>query len=68
MHGMALDDPEALGGQGLDADVVRATGNRGFDARVEQLLEGDEEQVLHRDPERQDAVQELRDRRQFFLK
>ncbi len=40
--------------------------SRSFDARVEQLLEGDEEQVLHRDPERQDAVQELRDRRQFL--
>jgi hypothetical protein len=63
----ALGDLEALGGQGLDADVVGAAGNRRFDTRVEQLLEGDEEQVLHRDPERQDAVQELRDRRQFFL-
>jgi hypothetical protein len=66
MHDAALDDPEALGGQGLDADVVGAGGDRGFDARVEQLLEGDEEQVLHRDPERQDAVQEPRDRRQLF--
>ena len=67
VHRAALGDVEALGGQGLDADVVGAGGNRGFDAGVEQLFERGEEQVLHRDPERQDAVQELRDRRQLFL-
>ena len=67
VHRTAFGDAEALGGERLDADVVGAAGNRRFDTRVEQLLEGGEERVLHRDPERQDAVQELRDRRQLFL-
>ena len=62
----ALGDPKAFGGQCLDADIVGAGGDRGLDARLEQLLEGSEEPVLHRDAQGQHAIEELRDRRQFL--
>ena len=41
-------------------------GNRRFDAGLEQLLESGEERVLQIDAQRQHAVEELRDRRQFL--
>ena len=40
MDGATLGDAEALGGQRLDADIVDTGGDRGLDARLEQLLEG----------------------------
>ncbi len=52
----------------LDADVVSAGGNRHLDARIEQLFEDREEHVLQADPECQDTVEELRDRRQLLAK
>jgi hypothetical protein len=66
VHGAAFDDAEALGDQGLDADIVGAGGKRGLDARLEQLLEGGEQRVLQIDAQSKDAVEELRDRRQFL--
>jgi len=62
----ALGNAEALGGQRLDADVVGEGRQRGFDARIEEALEGGEERVLQIDPQRQDAIEELRDRRQLL--
>ena len=62
----ALGDAKAFGGQRLDPDIVGAGRNGGLDARLEQLLEGGEKRVLHRDRQRQHAIEELRDRRQFL--
>ena len=61
-----LGDMKAFGDQGLDADVIGAGGDRRFDAGFEQLLESGEERVLQIDAQRQHAVEELRDRRQFL--
>ena len=44
-----LGDMKAFGDQGLDADVIGAAGDRGFDAGFEQLLESGEERVLQID-------------------
>ena len=67
INGAAFGDRETFGRQGLDTQVVDAGRDRGLDARFQQLLERSKEQVLQIDAQCQYAVQELRDRRQFFL-
>ena len=62
----ALGDGETFGNHGLEADIVGAGRDGGFDAHGEQLLEQLEEAVLQGDRQGEHAVQEGRDRRQFF--
>ena len=61
-----LGDREALGRQGLDAEVVGAGRDRPFDPRLQQTLEHAEQRVLQVDRQRQQAVEEGRDRRQIL--
>ncbi len=62
----AIGDRQAFRHQRLKPGVVRPARHRGLDPRIEQLLEQLEELVLQRDRQRQHAVQERRDRRQFL--
>ena len=61
-----IGDDQALGGQRLDADVVGAGGDRALDLGAQQLLEHAEQRVLQIDGERQQPVEEGRDRRQLL--
>lgn len=62
----AIGDHQALGRQGLDADVIVARGDGALDPRLQQLLEGFEQRVLQIDAQREQPVEKGRDRRQIF--
>jgi hypothetical protein len=61
-----LGDHQALGGHGLDTDIVGPGRDRALDRGGQQILEHGEEAVLQRDLERQKPVEEGGDRRQVF--
>ena len=67
VHRPPLGDHQALGGHGLDADIISARCDRPLDRGGQQILEHGEEVVLQRDLQRQQAVEEGGDRRQVFL-
>ena len=67
VDGIAICDDEALRSQRLQANVIDAAGDGALHFGVEQLLEGGEEDALKLDRQRQQAVQECGDRRQFVL-
>ena len=58
VDGAALGDGEAFGPQRLDAEIVAARCDRALDLGVEQRLEHLEQQVLQRDRQRQQPVEE----------
>ena len=60
------DHGQALRPHRLDADVVNARRDRALDLGCEQAFEHLEEPVLQRDRQRQQPVQEGRDRRQIL--
>ena len=62
-----VGDDEALGRQRLQPDVVDAGRDRALDPRGQQLLERGEQDVLQLDGQRQQPVEEGRDRRQLVL-
>ncbi|MPM00178.1 hypothetical protein SDC9_46401 [bioreactor metagenome] len=61
-------DAEALGAQRLETKVIDPGGDSALDPLVEQVLEGREEHGLHVDRQRQQAIEEGRDRRQVIFK
>ena len=63
---LAAGDGEALGRDGLDAEIIGAGRNRALDAGAQQILEHLEQGVLQRDGQRQQPVEEGRDRRQVL--
>ena len=62
----AAGDGQALGRHGLDAEIIGAGRNRALDAGAQKVLEHLEQGVLQRDGQRQQPVEEGRDRRQVF--
>ena len=62
----ALGDDEALSGERLDAEIVGARCDGAFDPGAQQVLEHAEERVLQIDRQRQQPVEEGRDRRQIL--
>ena len=62
----AAGDGQALGRHGLDAMIVVAGRNRALDAGAQKVLEHLEQGVLQRDGQRQQPVEEGRDRRQVL--
>ncbi len=62
---LAASDGKAVGNQRFRPEIVTARGNRALDLGAEQLLEGAEEHVLHRDGQGQQPVEEGGDRRQL---
>ena len=70
--GMGVDrlpvgDDEALGRQRLQPDIIGAGRDRALDPRGQQLLERGEQDVLQIDGQRQQPIEEGRDRRQLVL-
>ena len=63
----AVRDDEAVGLQGLEAEIVSPRRNGPVDARGEQLLEGGEENVLQFNRQREQPIEKRRDRRQLVL-
>ena len=62
-----VSDDKALGAERFQPDVIGTRCDRALDASGQQLLEGGEEDVLQLDGERQQPVEEGRDRRQLVL-
>ena len=62
----ALDDAQRFRRDGLDAEIVGAGRDGALDLRAQQILERAEQHVLQVDGEREQPVEEGRDRRQFF--
>ena len=62
-----VGDDKALGAQRFQPDVIGAGCDRALDASVQQPLEGREENILQLDRERQQPVEEGRDRRKLIL-
>ncbi len=60
-------DDEALGRQRLQSDIISAGRDRALDPRGQQLLERGEQDVLEIDGQRQQTIEERRDRRQLIL-
>jgi hypothetical protein len=59
---------EALGAQRLQPEVIDPGGDGALDPlALSKLLEGREQDALHVDRQRQQAIEEGRDRRQFVL-
>ena len=67
MDGASLGDAQGLGRKRLDAQVVGAGCDRALDARFEELLEDPEQEVLSRDRQGKEAVDERRDRSPVLL-
>ena len=70
--GMGVDHPgigdaEALGAQRLEPEVIDPGGDGALDPLIEQFLEGREEYGLHVDRQREQAIEEGRDRGQVVL-
>ena len=66
-HGLAGGDGERVGSDGLDAPLEGAGLDGNLDVGLDPGLERGEERVLLVDGERQQAVEELRHRRQVLL-
>ena len=64
---LPVGDGEALGRQRLQPNVIGAGRDRALDPRRQQLLERGEQHVLQVDGQRQQPVEEGRDRRQLVL-
>ena len=64
---LAIDDDEAFGAQRLQPGVIGARHDRALDAGGQELFEGREEDALKLDGEREQPVEERRDRRQLVL-
>ena len=67
VDGSPIGDDEAFGLQRLQTNVIDAAGDGALHLGVQQLLERREEHALQRDGQRQQAVEEGRDRRQLVL-
>jgi hypothetical protein len=62
----AIGDRQALGGERFDAEIVGSRCDSAFDLRAQQVLEHAEERVLKIDRQREEPIEEGRDRRQVF--
>ena len=62
-----IRDAEALGAQGFQPEVIYPGGDGTFDALRQKLLEGSKQDALHRNRQRQQAIEESRDRGQIVL-
>ena len=67
VHRLARGGDKRVGGDGLDAPLEGAGLDRNLDVGLDPGLQGGEESVLLVDGERQQAVEELRHRRQVLL-
>ncbi|TWG96282.1 hypothetical protein L598_002700000120 [Mesorhizobium sp. J18] len=67
VDGLAMGDGEPLRPQCLQSDIIGAAGDCPFDLRIQQLLEGGEEDALKLDGECQESVEEGGDRGQLVL-
>ena len=66
VDGPAAGDGQTLGRHGLDPVIIGAGRDRALDAGAQKVLEHLEQGVLQRDGQRQQPVEEGRDRRQVF--
>ena len=67
VDGAAILDDKTLRLERFEAEIVDSGRDRAFDLGGQQLLEGRVQDVLQLNGERQEPIEEGRDRRQFIL-